>query len=62
MAADLEESLKLVNLLNGTILASQIAAFDLLADGGYEFGVGRGHAGRCETRSLRDPEILVSRW
>jgi alkanesulfonate monooxygenase SsuD/methylene tetrahydromethanopterin reductase-like flavin-dependent oxidoreductase (luciferase family) len=28
---------------NPTILASQIAAFDLLADGRYEFGVGRGH-------------------
>ena len=29
---------------NPTVLASQIAAFDLLADGRYEFGVGRGHA------------------
>jgi flavin-dependent trigonelline monooxygenase, oxygenase component len=29
---------------NPTILASQIAAFDLLVDGRYEFGVGRGHA------------------
>lgn len=28
---------------NPTILASQIAAFDLLVDGRYEFGVGRGH-------------------
>ena len=28
---------------NPTVLASQIAAFDLLADGRYEFGVGRGH-------------------
>jgi alkanesulfonate monooxygenase SsuD/methylene tetrahydromethanopterin reductase-like flavin-dependent oxidoreductase (luciferase family) len=28
---------------NPAILASQIAAFDLLADGRYEFGVGRGH-------------------
>jgi alkanesulfonate monooxygenase SsuD/methylene tetrahydromethanopterin reductase-like flavin-dependent oxidoreductase (luciferase family) len=29
---------------NPTILASQIATFDLLVDGRYEFGVGRGHA------------------
>lgn len=29
---------------NPTILASQIAALDLLVDGRYEFGVGRGHA------------------
>ena len=29
---------------NPTVLASQIAAFDLLVDGRYEFGVGRGHA------------------
>jgi alkanesulfonate monooxygenase SsuD/methylene tetrahydromethanopterin reductase-like flavin-dependent oxidoreductase (luciferase family) len=29
---------------NPTILASQIAAFDVLVDGRYEFGVGRGHA------------------
>ena len=29
---------------NPTILASQIAAFDLLVDGRYEFGLGRGHA------------------
>lgn len=29
---------------NPTVLASQIAAFDLLTDGRYEFGVGRGHA------------------
>ncbi len=28
---------------NPTVLASQIAAFDLLTDGRYEFGVGRGH-------------------
>jgi alkanesulfonate monooxygenase SsuD/methylene tetrahydromethanopterin reductase-like flavin-dependent oxidoreductase (luciferase family) len=29
---------------NPTVLASQIAFFDTLADGRYEFGVGRGHA------------------
>lgn len=29
---------------NPTILASQIAAFDLMVDGRYEFGLGRGHA------------------
>jgi flavin-dependent trigonelline monooxygenase, oxygenase component len=29
---------------NPTVLASEIAAFDLMADGRYEFGVGRGHA------------------
>jgi flavin-dependent trigonelline monooxygenase, oxygenase component len=29
---------------NPAVLASQIAAFDLLVDGRYEFGVGRGHA------------------
>ena len=29
---------------NPTVLASQIAAFDVLVDGRYEFGVGRGHA------------------
>ena len=29
---------------NPTILASQITAFDVLVDGRYEFGVGRGHA------------------
>lgn len=29
---------------NPAILASQIAAFDLLVDGRYEFGLGRGHA------------------
>jgi alkanesulfonate monooxygenase SsuD/methylene tetrahydromethanopterin reductase-like flavin-dependent oxidoreductase (luciferase family) len=28
---------------NPTVLASQIAAFDLMTDGRYEFGVGRGH-------------------
>jgi alkanesulfonate monooxygenase SsuD/methylene tetrahydromethanopterin reductase-like flavin-dependent oxidoreductase (luciferase family) len=29
---------------NPAVLASQIAAFDLLVEGRYEFGVGRGHA------------------
>jgi len=29
---------------NPTVLASQIAHFDTLADGRYEFGLGRGHA------------------
>jgi alkanesulfonate monooxygenase SsuD/methylene tetrahydromethanopterin reductase-like flavin-dependent oxidoreductase (luciferase family) len=29
---------------NPTVLASQIAQFDMLADGRYEFGLGRGHA------------------
>ena len=29
---------------NPAVLASQIAMFDLLSDGRYEFGVGRGHA------------------
>ena len=29
---------------NPTVLASEIAAFDLLVNGRYEFGVGRGHA------------------
>ena len=29
---------------NPAVLASQIAQFDLLSDGRYEFGVGRGHA------------------
>jgi flavin-dependent trigonelline monooxygenase, oxygenase component len=52
---------------NPAVLASQIAAFDLLADGRYEFGVGRGHAWLAlkagvpveETRARYDESLTI---
>ncbi|MGO8916301.1 MAG: LLM class flavin-dependent oxidoreductase [Stellaceae bacterium] len=52
---------------NPTVLASQITEFDLLADGRYEFGVGRGHAWLAlkagvpveETRARYDESLQI---
>jgi flavin-dependent trigonelline monooxygenase, oxygenase component len=52
---------------NPAVLASQIAAFDVLTDGRYEFGVGRGHAWLAqkagvpveETRARYDESLSI---
>jgi flavin-dependent trigonelline monooxygenase, oxygenase component len=52
---------------NPTVLASEIAAFDVLTDGRYEFGLGRGHAWLAlkagvpveETRSRYDESLRI---